>query len=58
MSAPLYDAERGTLSMALVGDAMIARALSPHQEPAFLALAEVLQSPVQAYTRQLLSAAG
>jgi len=44
MGAPLYDAERRTLSMALVGDAMIARALSPHQEPAFLALAEVLQS--------------
>lgn len=44
MTTPLYDAERGTLSMALVGDAMIARALSPHQEPAFLALAQVLQS--------------
>jgi hypothetical protein len=44
MGAPLYDAERRTLSMALVGDAMIARALSPHQEPAFLALAELLQS--------------
>lgn len=44
MTRPLYDAERGALSMALVGDAMIARALRPHQEPDFLGLAQVLQS--------------
>lgn len=43
MSRPvLYEAQRGRISMAMVGDAMLSRALKPHGEPDYLALAELL----------------
>ena len=38
-----YQAESGDITMALVGDAMLARALQPHREPEWLALVELLQ---------------
>src|SRR6185295_2373219 len=39
----LYEAEAGTISIAVVGDAMLSRSLSPYREPQFLALAELLR---------------
>jgi hypothetical protein len=38
-----YQAENGDITMALVGDAMLARALQPHREPEWLALVDLLQ---------------
>ncbi|MPZ48734.1 MAG: hypothetical protein GEU75_05370 [Dehalococcoidia bacterium] len=40
----LYEAESGDISIAVVGDAMLSRRLSPYREPAFTALAELLRS--------------
>jgi poly-gamma-glutamate capsule biosynthesis protein CapA/YwtB (metallophosphatase superfamily) len=39
----LYDAERGDISIAVVGDAMLSRRLRPFKEPNFLKLAELLR---------------
>ena len=39
----LYDAERGDISIAVVGDAMLSRRLRPFREPHFLQLAEILR---------------
>jgi poly-gamma-glutamate synthesis protein (capsule biosynthesis protein) len=38
-----YQAESGDIRMALVGDAMLARALRPHREPEWRSLVETLQ---------------
>jgi hypothetical protein len=43
MQAGLYAPESGNISMGLVGDAMLARALTPHTEAAYLALAQLLR---------------
>ena len=40
----LYEAERGDMSIAVVGDAMISRRMSPYREPDFLKLVELLRS--------------
>lgn len=40
----LYQAERGNVTMALVGDTMLSRALKSHSESDYLALAELLRS--------------
>jgi poly-gamma-glutamate synthesis protein (capsule biosynthesis protein) len=40
----LYDAERGDISIAIVGDAMLSRRLEPFREPQFLALADLLRN--------------
>jgi poly-gamma-glutamate synthesis protein (capsule biosynthesis protein) len=40
----LYEAERGDISIAVVGDAMISRRMSPYREPDFLKLVELLRS--------------
>ena len=42
--AALYAPENGNITMGLVGDAMLARALTPHTEPAYLALAQLLRA--------------
>ncbi len=39
----LYDAERGDVSIAVVGDAMISRRMRAFKEPHFLRLVEVLR---------------
>jgi poly-gamma-glutamate synthesis protein (capsule biosynthesis protein) len=39
----LYEAERGDMSIAVVGDAMLSRRLRPFREPNFLRLAELLR---------------
>jgi poly-gamma-glutamate synthesis protein (capsule biosynthesis protein) len=45
MNAPLlYEAQRGRISIAMVGDAMLSRALKPYGEPDYLALAKLLGS--------------
>jgi cytochrome c oxidase cbb3-type subunit I/II len=40
----LYEAERGDISIAVVGDAMLSRRLRPYREPDFLKLAELLRN--------------
>ena len=40
----LYDAERGDISIAVVGDAMLSRRLRPFREPNFLKLTELLRN--------------
>ncbi|MBL0422656.1 CapA family protein [Ramlibacter sp. AW1] len=40
----LYQAQQGRITMALVGDTMLSRALRPYQERDYLALAELLRS--------------
>ncbi|CAN5481684.1 CapA family protein [soil metagenome] len=42
--APLYAADSGCISMALVGDAMLSRALRPFTEPDYLALVDLLRN--------------
>ena len=39
----LYDAERGDISIAVVGDAMLSRRLRPFKEPQFLKLVEIMR---------------
>lgn len=39
----LYEAERGDISIGVVGDAMIARRMCVHQEPQFLKLVEIVR---------------
>lgn len=43
-TSALYQAERGSAIMALVGDTMLSRALQPYGESDYLALAELLRS--------------
>jgi poly-gamma-glutamate capsule biosynthesis protein CapA/YwtB (metallophosphatase superfamily) len=40
----LYEAERGAISIAVVGDAMLSRRLRPFREPDFLRLVELLRN--------------
>ena len=40
----LYEAERGDMSIAVVGDAMLSRRLRAYREPEFLKLAELLRN--------------
>lgn len=51
---PLPDARfadaRGDLDLALTGDAILTRPLSPHGEPAFLALREIIRGATAAFT--------
>ncbi len=46
---PFEDA-RGDFSIALTGDAIITRALSPYREPGFLVLREIIQGATAAFT--------
>ena len=39
----IYDSERGDISIAVAGDAMITRRMRPFQEPGFLKLVEILR---------------
>ena len=40
----IYEAERGDISIAVVGDAMISRRMSVFREPNFLKLIELVRS--------------
>ncbi len=40
----IYDAERGDISIAVGGDAMITRRMSPFKEDGFLKLTELLRA--------------
>ncbi len=42
--APIFDAERGRIAMALLGDTMLSRGLRPFREPAYLGLVDLLRS--------------
>ena len=45
----LYSAERGDLSIALIGDVMLNRRISLHDEPQFLKLRDILQKADAAF---------